>query len=71
MTGLELVAALRRQGLEVPAVLISGHLTPAVTRQASAAGIPVIEKPFLGNGLIELIRSRDRQRHEMRVVSRA
>ena len=57
MTGLELVAALRRQGLEVPTVLISGHLTPAVTRQASAAGISVIEKPFLGNGLVELIRT--------------
>jgi two-component system, LuxR family, response regulator FixJ len=57
MAGLELVAALRKQGLEVPAVLISGHLTPAVTRQATAAGIPVLEKPFLGNGLIELIRT--------------
>src|SRR6185503_17249009 len=41
MTGLELVAALRKQGLEVPTVLISGRLTPAVTRQASAAGIAV------------------------------
>ena len=57
MAGLELVAALRKQGLEVPAVLISGHVTPAVTRQAVAAGIPVIEKPFLGNRLIELIRT--------------
>src|SRR3954470_286754 len=57
MAGLELVSVLRRQGLDVPAILISGHVTPAVTRQASAAGIPVIEKPFLGNALIELIRS--------------
>jgi FixJ family two-component response regulator len=57
MTGLELVAALRERGVEVPALLVSGHLTPAVTRQASAAGIPVIEKPFLGNGLIESIRA--------------
>ena len=57
MTGLELVAALRKQGLKVPALLVSGHLTPAVTRQASAAGIPTIEKPFLGNGLIESIRA--------------
>jgi two-component system response regulator FixJ len=56
-TGLELVAVLRRQGVEVPAVLISGHLTPAVTRQASAAGVPIVEKPFLDNGLIELIRA--------------
>jgi len=57
MTGLELVAALRERGVEVPALLISGHLTPAVTRQASAAGIAVVEKPFLGNGLIDSIRA--------------
>ena len=66
MTGLELVAALRKQGVEVPALLISGHVTPAVTRQASAAGIPVIEKPFLGNGLIELIRTATGSSAEMR-----
>ena len=57
MTGLELVTALRAQGVKVPTLLISGRLTPAVTRQASVAGIPVIEKPFLGNGLIESIRA--------------
>ena len=53
MTGLELVTALRAQGVKVPTLLISGRLTPAVTRQASVAGIPVVEKPFLGNGLID------------------
>jgi FixJ family two-component response regulator len=57
MTGLELVAVLRKQGLTVPALLVSGHMTPAVTRQASAAGIPTVEKPFLGNGLIDSIRA--------------
>lgn len=57
MTGLELVTTLRAQGVKVPALLISGRLTPAVTRQASVAGIPVVEKPFLGNGLIESIRA--------------
>ena len=57
MTGLELVTALRAQGVKVPTLLISGRLTPAVTRQASVAGIPVVEKPFLGNGLIESIRA--------------
>jgi FixJ family two-component response regulator len=57
MTGLELVTALRAQGVKVPVLLISGHVTPAVTRQASVAGIPIIEKPFLGNGLIESIRA--------------
>ena len=57
MTGLELVTALRAQGVKVPALLICGRLTPAVTRQASVAGIPVVEKPFLGNGLIESLRA--------------
>ena len=57
MTGLELIAMLRAQGVNVPALLVSGNFTPAVTRQASVAGIPVIEKPFLGNGLIDSIRA--------------
>ncbi|MGC2116419.1 MAG: response regulator, partial [Pseudolabrys sp.] len=57
MTGLELVAALRKQGAEVPAILISGHVTPTLARWASGAGVPVIEKPFEDNGLIELIRT--------------
>jgi len=57
MTGLELIGMLRAQGVKVPALLVSGNFTPAVTRQASAAGIPVVEKPFLGNGLIDSIRA--------------
>jgi len=57
MTGLELVAALRKQGADVPAILISGHVTPTLARWASGVGVPIIEKPFEGNGLIELIRT--------------
>ena len=57
MEGLELVATLRQRGVNVPAVLISGRVTPALARQASEAAIPVVEKPFLGNGLIESIRT--------------
>ncbi len=57
MNGLELVAALRDQGVKVPALLISAHLSPAITRQASAAGIVAVEKPFLGNALLESIRA--------------
>jgi two-component system response regulator FixJ len=57
MSGLELVAALRAQDVRVPALLISGHLTLTIARQASTAGIPVLEKPFLGNGLIDSIRA--------------
>jgi len=57
MTGLELVVQLRKQGDEVPTILISGHVTPALITRASGVGVRVIEKPFEGNGLIELIRT--------------
>ena len=57
MTGLDLVASLRNEGIRVPAILITGHVTPALSRRALDAGIAVIEKPFLDNGLIELIRA--------------
>jgi FixJ family two-component response regulator len=55
MKGLEFIAALRKQGVATPAILISGHLTPALLRQAAGAGVPVVEKPFLENKLIESI----------------
>ncbi len=57
MTGFELVAALRKEGFDVPAIPISENVTPALTKRASNVGIPVIEKPLVGNGLIELIRT--------------
>ena len=57
MTGFELVAALRKEGSEVPVILISGDVTPTLKTRASHLGIPVIEKAIVGNGLIELIRT--------------
>jgi FixJ family two-component response regulator len=57
MTGLEFIATLRAQGVKVPALLTSGNFTLVAKRQASVAGIPVIEKPFLGNSLIDAIRT--------------
>src|ERR1051325_6291329 len=55
MSGLQLIAALRKRGVEAPAILTSGRATAALSRQASAAGIAVIEKPTLGSVLIETI----------------
>jgi two-component system response regulator FixJ len=55
--GLQLIAIMRKRGVDTPVVLTSSNATPALTRQASAAGIAIIEKPFLGNALIESIRS--------------
>ena len=57
MTGFELVAALRKEGSEVPVILISGNVTPALKTRASNLGVTVIEKAIMGDGLIELIRT--------------
>jgi FixJ family two-component response regulator len=57
MQGFQLFTALRRQGVDAPVILTSGLATSALRRQASTAGIPVIEKPFMGNSLIEAIHS--------------
>jgi two-component system, LuxR family, response regulator FixJ len=55
ITGLELLAELRRRSVRLPALLITGHPSVAVRRQAAEAGIRLLEKPLLGNGLIEAI----------------
>ena len=55
--GLQLIAVMRKRGVDTPVVLTSSHATPALSRQAAGAGVAVIEKPFLGNALIESIHS--------------
>jgi FixJ family two-component response regulator len=57
MNGLELVAALRGRGVDFPAILITSDPPAYLRRQASAAGLALVEKPLLGNGLAEAIRS--------------
>jgi two-component system, LuxR family, response regulator FixJ len=57
MTGLELLAKLRSNGVALPAILITGHPGLAVRQNAAQAGVAIIEKPLLGNGLTETIRS--------------
>jgi two-component system, LuxR family, response regulator FixJ len=57
MTGLELLARLRRDGVALPAILITGHPGLALRRLATEAGVPLIEKPLLGSGLTEAIRA--------------
>lgn len=56
MTGLELLARLRSNGVQLPAILITGHPGLAQRRHADEAGIVMVEKPLLGNGLIDAIR---------------
>jgi two-component system, LuxR family, response regulator FixJ len=56
MTGLELLAELRRRGVTLPALLITSNPSAALLAQAAHAGVAVIEKPLLGEALFDGIR---------------
>jgi two-component system, LuxR family, response regulator FixJ len=56
MTGLDLIATLRDRHISAPAILITSHPNAAVRSRAAQAGIPIIEKPLLGNALVDGIR---------------
>ena len=56
MNGLELLARLRDRGVSIPAVVITGHPNRRLRERIAAAGVPLLEKPFLGNILMDRIR---------------
>jgi two-component system, LuxR family, response regulator FixJ len=56
MTGMELVEVLRKRLILTPAILIISHPNAALSARARDAAIPIVEKPLLGNALIERIR---------------
>jgi FixJ family two-component response regulator len=56
MNGLDVVGELRQRHVSVPAILITSHPSAALSRRAATAGIPIVEKPLLGDTLIERIR---------------
>ena len=58
MDGIELLLALRREGIGVPVILITGRLDPAISARAAAVGVTaILEKPFPTRRLIELVQS--------------
>jgi two-component system response regulator FixJ len=57
MNGLDVVAKLRACRVSTPAILITSHPNAAVISRAADAGVPIVEKPFLGNALIDSIRA--------------
>jgi FixJ family two-component response regulator len=57
MNGLDLLDELRRRGAGMAAVLITSHPPFALRERAAAAGVTIIEKPLLGNSLIDAIRT--------------
>ena len=56
MTGMELVAQLRQQTIRSPIILLISHPNAAVRAAAAKAGVPIVEKPLLGDALVEEIR---------------
>ena len=56
MTGLELAAKLRGQGMATPILLMSGALSPAVIARATLIGIEkVLGKPAAGEDLLSFV----------------
>ena len=57
MGGLECLATLRADGSRLPAALITSNPPPQLRRAAAAAGVPIIEKPLLGEALSAWVRA--------------
>lgn len=55
MNGLDLIAKLRSLQISVPAILITSHPPRAVVVRADKACVPIVEKPLLGNALLDKI----------------
>jgi two-component system, LuxR family, response regulator FixJ len=57
MTGLDLITKLRERHSCVPAILITSNPNAALTARAARANAPIVEKPLLGNALVDKIRA--------------
>ena len=55
-TGLDLVARLRHESVLVPAILITSQPSAVLRGRAADAGVPIVEKPLLGNTLVDKVR---------------
>jgi two-component system, LuxR family, response regulator FixJ len=53
--GLTVLARLRARGVLMPAILITSHPSPGLRARAAAAGVPIVEKPLLGNALLDAV----------------
>jgi two-component system response regulator FixJ len=54
--GLHLIAQLREQDFSAPAILVTSQPSLSLRDQAEKVGVPIVEKPLLGNGLLDTIR---------------
>jgi FixJ family two-component response regulator len=56
INGLHLISQLRDRDFSAPAILITSQPSLSLRDQAEKAGVPIVEKPLLGNGLLDTIR---------------
>lgn len=56
MSGLELIGKLRERNIVSPAILIISQPSATLSARAASAQVPIVEKPLLGNALLERIR---------------
>jgi two-component system response regulator FixJ len=56
MSGLDAVASLRGRSVSIPVILITTQPSEALMRRAASAGVLIVEKPLLGNALVDRIR---------------
>jgi two-component system, LuxR family, response regulator FixJ len=54
--GLHLIAQLRDRHFSGPAILVTSQPSLSLRDQAEKAGVPIVEKPLLGDGLLDTIR---------------
>src|SRR5262245_47166755 len=54
-SALDLIAQLRNRHFTAPAILIASHPSLLLREQAQKAHVPIVEKPLLGNGLLDKI----------------
>ena len=54
--GLHLITELRERDFSTPAILVTSQPSMSLRDEAEKAGVPIVEKPLLGNGLLDTIR---------------
>ena len=57
LSGLATLAQLRRRNVALPALLITTNPRATLREAAAAAGVPIVEKPLMGDGLAGSIRA--------------
>ena len=64
LSGLDLIERLRDRHIDAPAILITTNPSTFLCQQAQKARVPIVEKPLLGNVLLDRIRDMlDKVRH--------